>query len=140
MWALVFLLAISACFAPPAHAGPTAKRLLAVIGSSGSIPFTINGNSSISSAGTADTGTESITTGAGDITVVASCVAGSGNQSGVSLVVDGVSTDLICNSGETKTNQTLTKAVTAAAHNVQVVGSYDNIATDSFSASNFRKP
>lgn len=103
--------------------------------------FTINGYSSISSTGTLDTGTESKSTGAGNITVDASCVSTNtaGNQSDVNLVVDGVATSLICAEGETKSS-TLTKAVTAGSHTVQVFGNLDTPGTDSFSANNFRKP
>lgn len=131
----VMIAALVLSLVPPAWAGPGAKKLAGVI-QSGNRPFTINGNSSIVNGGTEDTGTESITTGSGNITAAATCTDNASVATSVTLYVDGSArSSLTCDgTGESKTG-TLSYGVTAGAHNLRIAGSGSE-----FSANNFRKP
>jgi len=133
---LIILLAILA--ASPAWAGQAAKRMMRVTGQSSQIAFTVNGYSGVSSDTPVDTGIESITTGAGNVTVYASCsTAGAFDESYVRLEVDGGYTELLCTNGASDSG-TLSMSVTAAAHNIRVYGNVSG--TGSFDGYTFRKP
>jgi hypothetical protein len=132
--AVLFILAPTLC-----HAGPAAKRMMAVMGQVVYVPFTINGNSSISSAGTTDTGTESIATGAGYVSAVMECDAGDGD-SAVLLYVDGVEVAAYgCDFDFPSNSGTLTSPLlTAGNHNIRVEGVANG--TGTFTADTFMKP
>lgn len=129
--ALALLLAAS-----PAHAGPSAKRLLSVMRGYAYVT-SINGVSSISESGTTDTGTQTLTMTANPTTAAASCSSGvPGVQVDVSLVVDGTIRDSItCDNSST--SKTLTYTTTAGIHDVQFVGTTDDLATGLFTVNSF---
>lgn len=132
-WLVVLLLLISV----PAYAD---SRLLFLAANSGIVPFTVNGYSSVVTTGTIDTGTESIQTGAGNITADASCTAygGGGTQTAAHMYVDDVEVDsLTCNNGSSS-SKTLTATVTAGSHNIRFVVDYDYF-LDFAQIINFRK-
>lgn len=119
--------------ASPAFAGPAAKRMMAVTGSSGPVAFTVNGWSGATTdfleSGGAwaynDTGTESISAGAGDITIVAHCIDNGSSVGVVSLIVGGVTrATLTCDANNDKT-ETLSYTVAAGSHDVRVTVSAD---------------
>lgn len=141
-WLILALLLMAA----PAYANP--MLLFMAASGDGVVPFTINGYTAITSdSGEAggpialnDTGTENgISTGAGEVSVVAYCTSSAGNQTDVNLVIDAVTYTVSCTNGETKSGVTLSHTVTAGTHNIRVHGTLDS-GSDYFSADTFRKP
>jgi hypothetical protein len=86
--------------------------------------FTINGNSSVTTTTTATTGSESISTGAGNVTVAATCTA-SGIAAAVELWVDaanptGTPGRLLCPGGSGTSSATIYVPVSAGSHAIEV--------------------
>jgi hypothetical protein len=95
---------------------------------------TINGISSITSAGTRDTGTETITMRAGVISASASC-NGLGAPATISLYTDSTLRDSHTCDGDFG-SKTLTYTITGGSHTIRVEGT----GAGSFSANTFRIP
>jgi hypothetical protein len=136
--ALIILLLIpSLCYA-----GPGARRFMGAGNGTPMESFTINGLSSVTTSTSATTGSESIITGAGNVTVAASCTA-SGVAAAVFLIVDSVTPSvgqpgrLSCPGGSGTSSATLYVPVTVGSHTIEVsVVGNGGTAT----ANTFRKP
>jgi hypothetical protein len=131
---LIFLLLLIAL---PVYAG--GPEMLLLVTTDSTVPFTINGYSSLASPGSSDTGTQSVTTGAGSIRVSAACTATATDLSGCNLMVEGATVDyLSCPGGTGTASKTLYASVTAGSHNVRIFCLFSGGA--SITATNFRKP
>jgi len=137
MRALIFLLAL--LISAPAFAGPGVRGVMRAsrVGSD----FTANsikGITSISSAGTTDTGTGTGYLYAGTISTAAVCDSSGIYGSDVRLYVDGVQQDILSCSGDVGFGDTLSYVVTEGTHTVRIVGFSAGTAT--FSAGTFSLP
>lgn len=120
----------------------SASPLLLLMGNSAPedppISFTINSYSSISSAGTTDTGTATVATGRGYISTDADCTGSASGSSSVYLVVDGgIRATAFCDEVQTPYSATLTYFVEAGDHSVRIWGETFG---ETFQADNFLKP